>query len=468
MGNIKGLDLFFNPGSIAVVGASEKSGKLSGKILQSLRSSGYKGKIYPVNPEYRSVSGLECFPTVSDIKEGVDLAIFAVPAPAVIEALRDTGGKTHAAIVISGGFSEIGEEGGKLEKELKEIARQEGIHVIGPNCMGIYDSFTRLDTFFITEDRIKRPGRGALSIISQSGSFALTVMDELAAEGVGVAKIISYGNKVDVNEADCLDFLADDDRTGSVAIYMESVVDGRKFVDAASRCSSKKPVMAVKVGKIGPGIKAALSHTGAIAGRYDVYRAAFKKAGIIELEGYEDFIGGCKAFGMQKRALGNRVMIITDGGGVGVGLADACAAKGLDVAPLKEYVKEDIRALSPKYVIVGNPLDLTGSATDGMFADALEKTMEGDSYDMAIIAPMWGPPFLTDELVDLIAEKADMIKKPILICTPGGEYTRKRIGLFQKAGLPVFSTPESAVRAAAALSKGAARGARSARAGIYG
>ncbi len=468
MGNIKGLDLFFNPGSIALVGASEKPGKLSGKILQSLRSSGFKGKIYPVNPGYKSVGGTECYPTISDIKEGVDLAILAVPAPAVVEALRQAGGKTHAAIVVSGGFSEIGEEGRELEKEIKEIVRQEGIRVIGPNCMGIYDSFSRLDTFFITDERIKRPGQGGLSIMSQSGSFALTAMDELAAEGVGIAKVISYGNKVDVNESDCLDFFADDDRTAAVAIYMESVQDGRKFVEAASKCSSKKPIMAVKVGKIGAGISAARSHTGAIAGRYEIYRAAFKKAGIIELEGYEDFIGGCKAFGMQKRAPGRRVMIITDGGGVGVGLADACAVMGLDVAPLNEYVKEDIRGVFPKYVIVSNPLDLTGSVTDGMFADALEKTMEGDSYDMAIVAPMWGPPFLTDGLVELIAEKASSIKKPVLICTPGGEYTRKRIALFHKVGLPVFSTPESAVRAAAVLSKGAPRGTKPAKAGIYG
>ncbi len=467
MGNVKGLDLIFNPGSVALVGASEKPGKLSGKILQSLRSSGFKGRIYPVNPAYGSVGGMECYPTISEIKEGVDLAIIAVPAPAAIEALRQAGGKTPAAIVVSGGFSEIGEEGGRLEKELKEIARREGIRVIGPNCMGVYDGFSRLDTFFITEERIKRPPQGKLAIMSQSGSFALTVMDELAAEGVGVARVISYGNKADVDEADCLDFLADDDRTGAVAIYMESVEDGRKFVEAASRCSSKKPVMAVKVGKAGAGVSAARSHTGAIAGRYEVYRAAFKKAGIIELEGYEDFIGGCKAFGMQKRSSGRRVMIITDGGGVGVGLADACAEMGLDVPPLNEYVKEDIRGVFPKYVVVGNPFDLTGSVTDGMFAEALEKTMEGDAYDIAILAPMWGPPFLTDELVEFIAEKAGIVKKPVLICTPGGEYTRKRMGLFHKAGLPVFSTPESAVRAAAALSKGASAGAK-AGGGIYG
>ncbi len=456
MAESKGLDLFFNPRSIAIVGASEKPGKLSGKILQSLRSSGFKGKIYPVNPRYRSVGGEKCFQTVSDIKEGVDLAVFAVPAPSTVEALKQVGGKTHAAIIVSGGFSEVGEEGKALEKEIKEISKTAGIRVIGPNCMGIYDNFSKLDTFFITGERIKRPGEGTLSIISQSGSFALTAMDELAAEGVGVARVISYGNKADVNESDCLEFLAEDDRTKAVAVYIESVEEGRRFVEAASKCSAKKPVMAVKVGKMGAGVKAAHSHTGAIAGRYEVYKAAFRKARIIELEGYEDFIGACKVFGMQKSARGNRVIIITDGGGIGVGLADACAKMCLDVAPLNEDVREDLQALFPKYFAVSNPLDLTGSATDEMYSEALEKTMEGDSYDIAIVAAMWGPPALTDDLAELLADKTSVIKKPVIICSPGGEYTRKRIGLFQKAGLPVFQTPESAARAAAALSRGAA------------
>ncbi len=468
MGIISGLDKFFNPGSIALVGASDKPGKLSGKILESLRSSGFKGKIYPVNPAYRSVGGQECYPAIGDIKEDVDLAVVAVPAAAAVEALRQTGGKTHAAVIISGGFSEMGNDGARLEKELKDIVRLQGIRVIGPNCMGIYDSFSRLDTFFISDDRVGRPGPGSLSIISQSGSFALTAMDELAAEDVGIARVISYGNRADVNESDCLEFLADDDHTGAVAIYMESVEDGRRFVDAASRCSSKKPVIAVKVGKLGAGISAARSHTGAIAGRYEIYRAAFKKAGIIELEGYEDFIGGCKAFGMQRSAAGNRIMIITDGGGIGVGLADACASMGLDAAPLGKHLKEDMLGSFPGYVVVGNPFDLTGSVTNEMFADVLEKTMEGDYYDMAIVAPMWGPPQLTDELVDIIAKKSGVIKKPILICTPGGDYTRKRMGLFHKAGLPAFQTPESTVRAAAALSKGVRKGTRPFKAGIHG
>jgi len=453
-----GISFFFNPESVAVVGATEEPGKISNIILRSLLRAGFKGKVYPVNPRYSSVLGMECLPSIEAIPEKADIAVFAIPAPAVPNALKNAEGKIRGAIIVGGGFAETGEAGSALEKEVREIAARAGIRIIGPNCMGIFDTASKLDTFFIPEDRIQRPGKGGLSIISQSGSFAVTAMDELAADGIGVARVVSYGNKTDVNEADCLDFLADDPETKAVAIYIESVDDGRRFIEAASRCSANKPVMAVKVGKAGAGITAARSHTGAIAGRYEIYRAAFKKAGVIELDGYEEFLAACKAFGMQGRAKGNRVMIITDGGGVGVGLSDACHALGLDVAPLPEELSAKLKSELPPYFAIGNPLDLTGSATDESFALSLQKTMSGDHYDIAIIAALWGPPALTDNLPAMLAQKPGFTEKPILICTPGGEYSRQRFKLFREVGLPVFGTPEAAVRAASVLARGARRG----------
>lgn len=451
MGGTKNPEFFFSPKSIAVVGASDVRGKLSAFILEGLKRTGFPGAIYPVNPKYKTVGGMPCFPTIADIGEEIDIAVFAVPAELTPGIIRGALGRLKGAIIVSGGFAEIGEIGRIIEKELKEIVRHEGIRIIGPNCMGIYDTSSRLDTFFIPDERMKRPGPGGLSMVSQSGSFAITAMDQLAAEGIGVARIISYGNKADINEADCLELLADDDYTHSVAVYIESVEEGRRFVEAASRCSSKKPVMVVKVGRSEAAASAARSHTGAIAGRYEIYRAAFRKAGLIELYGYEEFISGCKAFGLSKPALGKRVMIITDGGGIGVGIADACSAAGLDLPPLNEDIKEEAKAALPPYCAIGNPLDLTGSATDELFADSIAKTMTGDYYDMAIVAPMWGPPALTDGIAGLIADKASVTGKPVIICTPGGELTRKKMQLFRNAGLPVFPSPESAARAAAVL-----------------
>lgn len=450
----RNLDFFFSPSSVAVVGASDSPGKLSGILLESLIKSGFPGKIYPVNPKYSEVRGLRCYPAVSAIEGQIDLAVFALPAEHTPSALRGSGGKVKGAVIVSGGFGEAGAKGAALEKEIKEIGRSEGIRIIGPNCMGIFDSVSKVDTFFIPPERIKRPKPGGLSIISQSGSFAVTAMDELADEGIGVARVISYGNKADVNEADCLDFLSDDVHTKAVAVYIESVDEGMRFVEAARRCSFKKPVMAVKVGKKGAGVTAARSHTGAIAGRYEAYRAAFKKAGVIELDGYEDFINACKAYGSFGPAGGNRVMIITDGGGMGVGIADACEEAGLDAAPLDDELKEKLASVFPPYFAIGNPLDLTGSATDEQFAEAVGRTMSGGNYDMVILAALWGPPQLTDELPAFIKEKSLAFRKPVIVCTPGGEFTKRKSVLFRNEGFPVFSSPESAVRAAKALSMG--------------
>jgi len=452
MHNKNSLAAFFSPSSIAVVGASASAGKISSEILGSLKSS-FGGALYPVNPRYSEVMGLKCHPSVEAIGAPVDLAVYALPAEAVADAVMASRGLVKGTIVVSGGFAETGAKGAAIEKALREAAAAAGTRLIGPNCMGIYDTVSGVDTFFIPKDRVRRPGRGGLSIISQSGSFGVTAMDELATDGIGVARVVSYGNKADVDEADCLDFLADDPETRAVAVYIESVKDGRRFVEAASRCSAKKPVVAVKVGKGASGRSAARSHTGAIAGRYEIYRAAFKKAGIIELDGYEDFLVACKAFGLATRGGGDRVMIITDGGGMGVNIADACEEAGLKVPGLPEEVAEELRDEFPPYFAIGNPLDLTGSATDESFAFALSKTMSGDSYDIVIVAALWGPPALTDNLPSMLSQKPGFTEKPIIVCTPGGAYSRERIRLFHASGLPAFSTPEGAVAAAAVLSK---------------
>lgn len=452
MQNRHDLTAFFNPSSIALVGASPSAGKISGVILENLVNS-FKGAIYPVNPRYSEVMGLKCYPSIDAIGAPVDLAVYALGAESIPEAILNTGGAARGGVVVSGGFAEAGPKGALLEKALKEAARSTGMRVIGPNCLGIYDAVTGLDTFFVPRERVRRPGRGTLSIISQSGSFAATAVDELATDGIGVARVVSYGNKSDVDEADCLDFLAEDPETKAVAIYVESIDNGRRFVEAAARCSAIKPVMAVKVGKSASGVSAARSHTGAIAGSYEIYRAAFKKAGIIELNGYEDFLVACKAFGLTSVAAGPRVMIITDGGGMGVSIADECVDAGLEVPPLPEEVTDELTESFPPYFTVGNPFDLTGSATDESFALALNKTMSGDFYDIVIVAALWGPPALTDNLPGMLAQKPGFTEKPIIVCTPGGSYSRERIRLFHEAGLPAFSTPEAAVAAASVLSR---------------
>ncbi len=448
------LDCFFNPRSIALVGASLNPEKLSSVIYESLNSR-FTGELYPVNPAHEALGRVKCYPSIKAIKERVDLAVFAIGAEHIPEMIRDGAGQFAGAIIVSGGFKEAGPAGRMLEQELREAAARAGVRIIGPNCLGIYDTVTGLDTFFIPPERMERPPGGGLSILSQSGSFAVTVMDELAANGVGVARVVSYGNKTDVNESDCLDFLAADEATSAVVLYIESVEEGERFVNAAARCVLNKPVAALKVGHTKAAAAAARSHTGALAGRYEIYSAAFKKAGVIELHGYEDFLLACRVLGDNKDiSHGRRVMIITDGGGIGVAIADSCVDLGLEVTPLGSSVTRALRGTLPSVCAVSNPMDLTGSVIDRDFGDALQKTLEGNEYDVAIVASLWGPPGLTDNLPALIAEKKKYLKKPVIICTPGGTYTRQREEHFRAMGLPVFFTPESAARAVSFIAEG--------------
>jgi len=447
------ISFFFNPKTIAVVGASPTPGKPSHIILESLKRIGFRGTIYLVNPKYPSIDGRKCYSSMAEIKDDIDVAILALPASKVVGALKSVE-NVKGAIIVSAGFKEVGDSGRRLEEELKEIVTRKGIRIIGPNCLGIYDTVSRMDTFFIPVERVKRLKRGRISILTQSGSFAEMIVDELASEGIGVARIVSYGNRVDVGETDCLDFLVDDEATKVVVLYMESVDDGRLFVEVASRCTKKKPVVAVKVGKREAGVHAARSHTGAISGRYEIYKAAFKKAGIIEVEGYEGLKDACKVLNTYDLVAGKKVLIVTDGGGVGVSMADACEDLGLEVIGLTEATRKRLSAKLPGFTATGNPIDLTSSVTDEDYVIALEEGLR-DEYDIVIVTVLWGPPEITERLVDKLKVIRDRYNKPILICSPGGKFTRRMAKHFEeKKGLPVFFTPESAARAAAVLAGG--------------
>ena len=446
------ISFFFSPKSIAIVGASPRRGKPSHVIVENLKRIGYSGVTYLVNPNYEYIDGSRCYRSLSEIQDDIDVAIFVLPAPIVIEIMERTD-NVKGAIIVSAGFKETGSAGTKLEEELKGIGERKGIRIIGPNCMGIYDTVSRIDTYFTPEERVWRPKRGGLSILTQSGSFAELIMDEMASEGIGVARIVSYGNRVDVGETDCLNFLMDDEATKVVLIYMESVDDGRRFVEVASRCTEKKPVVVVKVGKREAGIHAARSHTGAISGRYELYRAAFKKAGIIEVDGYEGLKDACKVLNTYDLVEGNRVLIVTDGGGVGVSMADACEDLGLDVSKLTEETRKRLSAKLPGFFATGNPIDLTGSVTDEDYVTALDGGLR-DAFDVVIVTILWGPPKLTEKLADKLKAVRDSHQKPILICSPSSGFTRSMAKRFEGKGMPVFFTPESAARAAAVLAGG--------------
>ena len=443
------FEKFFNPESVALIGATEDPKKITSMIMKNLIEMGFEGRLVPVNPKYKEVFGFMCYSSLLDIKEQIDLTVIAIPSNLVPEVLRQQaicGIKN--AIIVSGGFGELGDKGIALEEEIKSISKEEGISVMGPNCIGVLDNYSNFSSSFLPWTKVKRPAKGNLSILSQSGSFATCVLDMLSQEGMGVSKVVNYGNRADVGESEMIKYLMDDESTYVIGIYMESVDDGRRFIDASSSCSKSKPIVALKVGRRDSGIEAVRSHTGAIAGKYEIYKAAFKKSGIIEVNGFTEFLDACKVLLMQKPARGNKILIITNGGGVGVVVSDMCSVNGLDVVSTPSNVKEVLSKHFPEFFILNNPIDLTGSAGDEDYDTALKIALvENDYFDAAIIIPLMHPQTMTEGVVDIISQSAKESGKPVVICTISGIYTKKIKELFESKGLPVFPSPERSVKA---------------------
>src|SRR3989339_1477086 len=449
------MDTFFNPSSVAIIGATEKPGSLPGIILKNLLDMGFNGKMYPVNPKYHNVFGLKCFPSILDIPDEIALTVIAIPAPFVLDVLKQQAQKRiRHSIIISAGFREMGTEGIEMEEKVKQVAIENNIRVLGPNCLGILDNYTNFTTSFLPWERVSKPKKGSLSILSQSGAFAIALLDLAAQEGLGIAKMINYGNRIDIGETDLLPYLTDDVNTKVIAIYMESVDHGRRFIEVAKACSKKKPIVALKVGKGAAGIAAAKSHTGAIAGKYEIYKAAFLKSGIIEANGLEEFIDGVKALTMQNPPKTNRILIVTNGGGFGVIVADHCSENGLEVPPPSPQLKEKLRNSFSRFYVVNNPIDLTGSACDKDYYTALNTCMvESDEYDAAIIIPLMAPQGMTEKVVDHVADTMKLSGKPAVICTVGGTFTTKIKQLFEERKFPVYPSPERSAKTMSMLLK---------------
>lgn len=447
------LEKFFNPESVAIIGATENPQDITSIIIKNLIKMGFKGRLVPVNPHHKEVFGIKCFSSLPDIKEQIDLTVIAIPAnhiPEVLKQQAKCGIKN--TIIISGGFGEVGGKGIVLEKEIKSICKQGDINVIGPNCIGVLDNYSDFTTSFLPWSKVERPGKGNISILTQSGSYAVSLMDLLAQENIGVSKIVSYGNRVGVGESELIEYLTDDDSTNVIGIYMESVDDGKRFIDASSRCSRSKYMVALKVGKMDSGIDAIKSHTGAIAGRYEIYKAAFKKSGILEVDGLEDFIDACKVLSMQKPARGNKILVITNGGGFGVAVSDICSVKGLNIAGTPVSAKKTLLKKFPEFYILNNPIDLTGSSSDEDYGIAMKSAfVDSDFFDAAIIIPLMPPQTMTEGVVEIVSQRARESGKPVVICTIGGEYTRKIKVMFEENGIPVFPSPERCVNAMSVL-----------------
>ncbi len=444
------LHNFFYPKTVALIGATDNLDKPGRSILENL--SHFNGAVYPVNPRHQTLLGHHCYPSIMAVPEDIDLAIVALPAPLVEQEIGrlHTKGIRHV-ILVSSGFAEAGAAGSIMQQRLADLTRQYGIRIIGPNALGIYNTENGLDSFFVSRERVSRPIRGRLSIVSQSGAIAVILMEALARDGTGIAKVVTYGNRLDIDDADALDYFADDPQTGAVAMYMESVADGGKFLRAAKAFAAKKPLVIWKAGKHELGAAAVASHTATLAGTYGLYQAAFRQAGAIEAFGFDHMIDSAKAVAlMDYPCVGNRLLVVTNGGGMAVAASDQAQREGFIMPRTPEEVRQKLDSAFPPFFVKSNPIDLTGSGKNEDYFTALNHALP--SYDAAVVIVLMGATTVTEEATEMIARACHDAHKPVTCCILQGlGYTQEAMHALLKRGIPVYPSPERAVRALAAL-----------------
>jgi acetyl coenzyme A synthetase (ADP forming)-like protein len=441
------LDAFFEPKTVAVIGASREEKKIGHIILWNF-VHGFKGKVFPVNPKADEILGLKCYGSVSAIKEQIDLAVIALPAPFVPDVVEECGkAKVKAVLIVSGGFKETGHV--DLEKRLTVAADKYRMRIIGPNGLGVYDPYSGVDTIFNPREKLQRPGKGVIGFASQSGATMSVILDWMAMKDYKISKAISYGNMADVDESELVEFLDSDKKTKVICLYLEGVSNGRKFF--ATLKKTKKPVVVLKGGITEAGKKAATSHTGSLAGEAAVYSAAIKQAGTVEAKDIEQLFDFARVLSAEPKPKGDRVQIITDGGGFGVLTSDYIVRCGLRVSQLSEQNKQKLRKIVPPHANVENMIDLTGDATKEMYKTSLETSLQDTNVDMVALILLPQPPMISPDIVDVITEVFAKTSKPIIVICSGGAYTENLKKNMEEKGVPTFGYPERAIEAARAL-----------------
>lgn len=430
------LDRFFNPRGVAVVG-SMSEGKLGFELLRQIMQGGYQGSLYVVNPRAQGALDVRGYAAVDEIEGELDLVVIASPAQTVVDTLHACGRRgVKAAVVISSGFSEVGNQA--LEEALKHAARQHGIRVIGPNCAGIVSTGCNL---YATLE--VRPPAGKMALISQSGALGGAVLAWAEEQGVGISKFISYGNRADLDELELLPYLAEDPETLVVALYIESLADGRRFIEVARKFCRHKPLVVVKAGRTASGQRAALSHTGSLAGADAVYDAALKAGGAIRVETVEEMFDLCKGFAFLPPVTGNKVVIVTNSGGPGILAADRAEMVGLDVAAPSEAVRRRLAEVLPPYCALGNPVDLTVQGTEEHFRAALTTLLS--EYDAALAINVATPYLDSVALARGVYHAARQSSKPVTAAFMAGALISSSVAYLRQRGIPDFPIGERAV-----------------------
>ena len=441
----RNLQRLFDPKSIAVIGASNRKGSVGYILLHNLIGADYEGTVYPVSVSTQSIQGIHSYSSIAQVPRKVDLAVIAVPAKAVPDAMRDCGeAGVGGAVIVSSGFREAGESGKQLEQEVSAIAKAYGVRMLGPNCLGYIRPARSLNATFAHVI----PPAGRIAFFSQSGALGTAILDWAAANEVGFSAFVSVGSMADVDFGDLIDYFGADSHTASIILYIESITDARKFMSAARHFAKTKPIIVVKSGRTARGALAAASHTGAIAGDDTLYSAVFRRAGVVRVDKIEDLFDASEALSRVSSPRGPRLGIVTNAGGPGVMACDRLLHLGGELAELTPETDEKLKACLPEFSSRSNPVDVAGDADAERFALAAQALIDDPNCDgvLAILTPQaMSHPTATAQALIKVARTHQL--KPLLTSFMGEIRIAEAISLFHAARVPTFNTPEDAVGA---------------------
>lgn len=456
------LDKVFRPKTVALIGASRDTRSVGYGILKNLTGGcvfeskyckPFDGSIYPVNPNTEEILGLKCYKSVLEVKDTIDLAVIAVPAKIVPSVMKECAQKkVGAVVVISAGFAETGEEGKKLQDKVVEIARKAKIPLIGPNCLGIIRSAIHLNASFAPS----MPPKGNVAFLSQSGALADSIIDWAIEQRYGFSTLVSYGNRADLDVHDFLEWLGEDDETKAITLYIEGIDDGRKFMEIASKVSRKKPIIALKAGRTSEGIKAISSHTGSLAGSYEIYKTAFSQSGIITADTVEELFDIAKALANQPVCRENSIAIITNGGGCGVLCADYCSSMGINLAELKKSTLDKLEKSGKMHPAYSrrNPVDLIGDALPERYEAAVNILLaEPYIHGLIVIQTLQTMTEPERDAQIMIEAHKKYPQKPIVCVYMGGKFSKHGIHTLESNNIPDFNDLSKAAKAMWALVK---------------
>lgn len=449
------MDLFFNAKSVALIGASPEVGKIGNSVMESLVKHDYKGKVYPVNAKgYPEIMGVKAYKNLMDIEDPVDVVIVTVDLKFVPDLLVECGKKNiHNMVIISGGGKELGGERAAIEKRVQDLSRELKVRIIGPNCIGIFNGENRLDCAFQGHLRMLRPKQGNVSFLSQSGTVGIAFME--TSDAFGLSKMISYGNRSDVDEADMIHYLAQDPSTNVIGLYVEGLGDGRKFMNSAKNVIKQyqKPIVVFKNGRSTKGAKQAASHTGSLGGSFAVISGAFEQTGIISVDSYEELTSALKALTWQPVPKGNKIAMVTNGAGPIIAAIDNFERLNLELAQLSDQTMKSFKEHYPATYVIGNPCDVTGSASADDYRFAIQAFLDDPNVDIVMPWFVFQDDPLEEKIVDILGDFQKQKKKPILIGAMGGPFTEKISKKIEDFNIPVYQSVITWITAAGSLAK---------------